>query len=80
MILSAFKPEVTVTETQAQYAAGQQIKRWRCPACHHVLGDVVNGTCTVNHTIKVSENALPVLICPACKTEIKLYCYAIEGK
>lgn len=69
-----------MTETEAQYAAGQQIKRWRCPACHHVLGVVVNGTCTEKHTVRVSENAVPVLICPACKTEIKLYCYAIERK
>ena len=69
-----------MTETGAVYRTGRQIKHWSCPECHHVLGDVVNGTCTVNHTIKVSENAVPVLICPVCKTEIKLYCYSIEGK
>ena len=69
-----------MTDPPASNRAVKLVKRWRCPMCQHVLGDVVNGTCTVNHTIKVSENAVPVLICPVCKTEIKLYCYATEGK
>jgi rubrerythrin len=70
-----------MTESAAIYQAGQVVKRWRCPMCTHILGDVVNGSCTVNHTIKVSEKDVPVLICPVCKTEIKLYCYAAaEGK
>lgn len=73
---------VAMTETTDTYQAGQADKKWRCPnpKCHHILGTVINGECTVIHTLRVSDKTVPVLICPVCKTEIKLYSYVVEGK